>query len=226
MWVLRDFTLKLVDQEGNKISSKQYLENALKEQKGFSEAIEQKNRIRRLLTHFFKERDCCTLVRPTEDEKDLQDLAKMSDSELRRDFVEQLGRLKQKAVSKVKPKQMNGHYMNGPMILELAHSYVAALNEGCVPNIENAWSNVCSFEQERTYKESLEMFRQEASRLSREKGENLKEELDGLKERVFSQMKGKFLGDMASLDKFERRLKRELKTISKRLVQENQKRIE
>lgn len=80
LWVLRDFTLKLVDSDGNQISSKQYLENALKEQKGCSETIEQKNRIRRLLQHFFKERDCCTLIRPTEKEKDLQDLAKMRDS--------------------------------------------------------------------------------------------------------------------------------------------------
>jgi hypothetical protein len=32
------------------------------------------------------------------------------------------------------------------MILDLAHSYVKALNEGAVPNIENAWNNVCHFE--------------------------------------------------------------------------------
>jgi hypothetical protein len=31
LWVLRDFTLKLVDAEGSHISSKQYLESALKE---------------------------------------------------------------------------------------------------------------------------------------------------------------------------------------------------
>jgi hypothetical protein len=31
LWVLRDFALKLVDAEGNKISPKQYLEGALKE---------------------------------------------------------------------------------------------------------------------------------------------------------------------------------------------------
>lgn len=52
------------------------MENALKEQKGCSESVEQKNRIRRLLKHFFRERDCCTLIRPTERERDLQDLAK------------------------------------------------------------------------------------------------------------------------------------------------------
>ncbi len=49
LWVLRDFALKLVDQEGTALTPKQYLESALREQKGCSEAIEGKNRVRRLL---------------------------------------------------------------------------------------------------------------------------------------------------------------------------------
>jgi hypothetical protein len=40
MWVVRDFTLQLVDQEGEQISSKDYLEKALANQKGFSDSIE------------------------------------------------------------------------------------------------------------------------------------------------------------------------------------------
>jgi hypothetical protein len=36
-----------------------------------SDAVENKNRIRRLIKHFFKDRDCQTLVRPVEDEKKL-----------------------------------------------------------------------------------------------------------------------------------------------------------
>jgi hypothetical protein len=66
LWVLRDFALRLVDADGAALTPKQYLESALREQKGCSEAAEAKNRVRRLLTHFFPERDCCTLVRPTE----------------------------------------------------------------------------------------------------------------------------------------------------------------
>jgi hypothetical protein len=69
MWVLRDFALQLVDHEGNKITQKDYLENSLREQKGTSESIERKNKIRRLIQHFFKDRDCQTLVRPIEDER-------------------------------------------------------------------------------------------------------------------------------------------------------------
>lgn len=57
-----------------------------------------------------------------------------------------MNRIKQKVMTKVKVKVMNGHQLNGPMLLELAHSYIEALNTGSVPNIENAWTNVCIFE--------------------------------------------------------------------------------
>jgi hypothetical protein len=68
MWVVRDFTLQLVDQEGEAMTSKDYLEKALANQKGFSDSVEQKNRIRRLMKSFFSERDCVTMIRPLTDE--------------------------------------------------------------------------------------------------------------------------------------------------------------
>lgn len=71
MWVVRDFSLQLLDENGANITSKDYLETALKESKGFSESSEQKNRIRRLLKTFFVDRDCCTMVRPLSNEKEL-----------------------------------------------------------------------------------------------------------------------------------------------------------
>lgn len=74
MWVVRDFTLQLVDGEGEPISSREYLEKALGPQKGFSDQVEHKNRIRKLLKTFFPERDCLTLVRPLTDESELQNL--------------------------------------------------------------------------------------------------------------------------------------------------------
>lgn len=86
------------------------------------------------------------MIRPTEKERDLQDLAKLRDSNLRKDFIEQMNRLKQKVMTKIKIKVMNGHQLNGPMIVELANSYIQALNTGQVPNIESAWQNVCNFE--------------------------------------------------------------------------------
>jgi len=48
IWIIRDFTLKLVDPEGKLITSQQYLERTLAIQEGFFDDIEKKNRIRRL----------------------------------------------------------------------------------------------------------------------------------------------------------------------------------
>jgi hypothetical protein len=79
LWVLRDFSLKLQDEYDNPISSKEYFENALNPQKGISEKVESRNRIRRLIKHYFTDRDCETLVRPTEEEADLQALQSLSD---------------------------------------------------------------------------------------------------------------------------------------------------
>jgi hypothetical protein len=57
LWVIRDFTLRLEDSFGNTITSKDYLEKALELQKGTSDAVENKNKIRRMIRHFFVERD-------------------------------------------------------------------------------------------------------------------------------------------------------------------------
>ena len=88
MWVVRDFTLQLVDQEGDPINAKEYLEKALQSQKGFSESVDQKNRIRRLLKSFFSDRDCVTMIRPLTNEDALQNLINIPMKELRPEFVE------------------------------------------------------------------------------------------------------------------------------------------
>jgi hypothetical protein len=96
LWVVRDFALRLIDTAGNPITSKDYLENALQQQKGLNDSIEARNRIRRLFKTFFKERDCCTMVRPLEDEKELQKLDELSDDKLRSEFLEQMKNVKKR----------------------------------------------------------------------------------------------------------------------------------
>jgi uncharacterized membrane protein YheB (UPF0754 family) len=115
-------------------------------QKGYSDAVEQKNRIRRLLKSFFKERDCQTMIRPLTNEENLQNLAEMDLEELRPDFVEQVMQLRRKVISRVKAKTLNGKKLTGPMLATLSEAYVQAINNGAVPNIETAWSYICKNE--------------------------------------------------------------------------------
>ena len=90
LWVIRDFTLMLVDENGNSFNSKTYLERALTPMQGFSEGVEVKNRIRRMLLAFFPNRDCVTLKRPIEDESKLQSLDNADWGDFRPEFVEQV----------------------------------------------------------------------------------------------------------------------------------------
>jgi thymidylate synthase ThyX len=143
LWVLRDFTLQLVDEEGDSITAKGYLEGALTSQKGFTDEVEQKNRIRRLIQTFFKERDCFTMVRPLTDEDQLQNLENRELKDLRSEFIEQVTELRKKIFKQSKIKCLNGKMLNGEMMSGLLKNYVAAINEGAVPNIENAWTYIC-----------------------------------------------------------------------------------
>ena len=124
MWVVRDFALQLVDSEGEPLTSKEYLEKALQPQKGFSEAVEQKNRIRRLLKSFFKERDCVTMIRPLMGEDGLQSLERLELEDLRADFVDQITQLRRRVINRVKPKTLNGKKLTGEMLYGLVESYV------------------------------------------------------------------------------------------------------
>ena len=53
-WVLRDFALDLCDERGDPISPDEYLEQSLRPQAGFDEATSERNRIREMLTAFFR----------------------------------------------------------------------------------------------------------------------------------------------------------------------------
>jgi len=106
MWVVRDFTLQLIDDQGDAITAKEYFEKALQPQSGFSEAIDQKNRIRKLINSFFSDPDCCTIVRPLTKEEHLQNLEEMSIKKLRPEFLEQIMLLPRKILHMMKVKSL------------------------------------------------------------------------------------------------------------------------
>ena len=145
-WLLRDFVLKLVDSEGNPISSKQYLENSLMEQEGTTDTILEKNLIRKKIKNYFLERDCFPMVRPVENEKDLQNLMNLSDENIRPEFITQSNHLRQMIYAKVKPKNFGGKILSGEMLIELVESIINSINDGAIPVIENSWKYITNNE--------------------------------------------------------------------------------
>ena len=98
------------------------------------------------------------MVRPVENEKNLQNLQHMPDDHLRPEFIENVTSLRQKIFKKVKPKTLNNKQMTGEMLLELALAYTNSINDGSVPNIQNAWSYVCQNECNRAIQESIHIY--------------------------------------------------------------------
>ena len=158
VWVLRDFTLRLVDEDGEPITAKEYLELALRVQKGYSDVAEEKNRIRRLLKEFFVDRECFMMVRPVKGEESLQNMEEKEFEELRYEFVEQVLALRKKMMTGVQAKQLNGKNLTGEMLATLVENYVNAMNKGAVPSIESAWTYICKTECSRALQDAQEVY--------------------------------------------------------------------
>ena len=159
LWILRDFALKLEDNEGNVITAKQYLENALMKQKGSSESIEEKNLVRKMIKTYFLERDCFPMVRPVESESELQKLMTLSDNKIRPEFLRQCEMLRNKIYMKIKPKTFNGQILSGQMLINLLRSIIEAINEGAIPVIENSWKYITNNECLKIIKESVDYYK-------------------------------------------------------------------
>ncbi|EEY63533.1 guanylate-binding protein, putative [Phytophthora infestans T30-4] len=157
LWVVRDFTLQL-QEDGRKVTSKDYFESALKQQPPLTEEAVQKNRIRSLLSTFFPSRDCVTMVRPLSDEVLLRDLIKQPYDSLRPEFREQMGVLRNKLATLLKPKTMMSKVLNGAMLVSLAENNVDAFNSGSSPVIASVWDRVLESQCDQALESAKQVF--------------------------------------------------------------------
>lgn len=157
MWLVRDFALELIV-GGEKISPKQYLENALNPVKGDPARVGSKNQIRECIKTFFPDRDCFTLIRPVKEESQLQQLAKLAHTDLRPEYRDQLDVLKQYIYRHVTLKKINNQALNGSMLVELTKQYIAAINDGGVPTISTAWENVVQQESQKALGSAIKLY--------------------------------------------------------------------
>ena len=225
LWVVRDFTLKMVDLEGKPLAPKEYLEKALEFQKGVSDAIESKNRIRKLLKHFFQDRDCVTMVRPLEDENALQKLDETADDNLRPEFLVQIDQARNKIFKKIRPKMLNGNTFNGSMLVELINAYINAINSGQVPNIEHAFQYMMKNESKKAFQDSLMKVEKELSEYLKSpiahddvKMKDIKKKLE---EGALKNFKKKALGDEEMLQDYMTELSQKVKENFNKVKEKN-----
>ena len=213
LWLVRDFSLQLVDDDGDTITPKEYLEKVLDTSKSTYE-IDDKTKIRKLIKTYFRDRDCHTMVRPITDENKLQDLANISTDKLRPDFVEGIMQLRKKISSKLKPKTLHKKNLNGDMFINMIKSFIDAINKGAVPNIENTWTSMCKVECQKAFELSETVYEQylkeNLNDIAQSGSINTSEFIQGVykvaKDNALTIFKKKCLGD--NVDEYVKNLKK------------------
>ena len=57
--------------------------------------------------------------------------------------MQQAMKFRKRILSSVKVKSLQNQKLNGDMYCSIISSYIKAINEGAVPNIESAWKYMC-----------------------------------------------------------------------------------
>ena len=229
LWLLRDFSLKLEDKDGNVITEKQYLENSLKEIKGNNESIEEKNKVRNLIKTYFPERDCFTMVRPVEKESDLQIMQNLPDQRLRKEFLEQAQIFKNKVLQKTKPKMFMKKNVTGSILVDLVQSILNSINGGSIPVIENSWKyviqNECIKQSDnivKTFKEKIENYRN-LNKNNKNYVKDVQEFTNNLFDNYLNSFKNNSMFDDDTKKDFIGKIKEKLENELKKFNKENEK---
>ena len=147
-WVLRDFSLELEK------SSKDYLEDNLKPKAEDNEEIIRENNIRRIITSYFPERDCFTLIRPINEESKIAHIEEMEYSSLRPEFTSACDNLMKQILSRVRVKIIDGIPLTANMFMGLALEYIQSLNDKETPTILTSLERVL-LDEARKHSESI-----------------------------------------------------------------------
>ncbi|KAK1364872.1 Guanylate-binding protein like [Heracleum sosnowskyi] len=157
VWLLRDFYLDLVE-DNRRITPRDYLEIALRPVQGNKRDVAAKNEIRESIRALFPDRECFTLVRPSNNENDLQKLDQLPLHKLRPEFRSGLDAFTTFIFERARPKQIGGTVMTGPIFARITQSYLDALNNGVVPTITSSWQSVEEAECQRAYDIAAEVY--------------------------------------------------------------------
>jgi len=127
--------------------------------------------------------------------------------------------MRKRVLNRIKPKVINNRNLNGEMYVNLMKSYVSAINNGAVPNIENAWTYICKNECMKAMYDAMETYDKMIKEILHNKLPMTFEELKichkMAKEAALNNFKKKAIGDVSDefLKEFAKKVKQKLTTL-------------
>lgn len=98
------------------------------------------------------------MVRPVGDEAELQRLDSIPDHALRRQFIEVVGKLRDKLIKGSKPKSFGGQDVSGPAMVDMIEVFAESFNSGKIPSIRSAWQQISQDQGAKAYNYALNRY--------------------------------------------------------------------
>lgn len=203
VWLLRDFYLDLAE-DNRKITPRDYLELALRPTEGKDMAA--KNEIRESIRALFPDRECFPLVRPLNNESDLQRLDQISLDKLRPEFRSGLDALTKFVFERTKTKQVGSTTMTGPILAGITQSFLDAINKGAVPTISSSWQSVEEAECRHAYESATEVYMSSFDRLTPPEEVVLREAHEAAVQKSVTAFNSSAVGAGSARQKYEKML--------------------
>ena len=165
IWAMRDFNLKKLSHKNKKkMTSDDYMEKCLKERFD-GEHKNEINMIKENFIKYFKKRECITLPRPVQEEKDLAMLKKKHVNELEDDFINEFLKLKKKIYNLSKGKLIKGKKLNGPTVAFLISQFIKIINGENIPNINEIIKQMIIFDIDNSYNQARNYYKEKLEKL-------------------------------------------------------------
>ncbi|XP_053390931.1 guanylate-binding protein 1-like [Mercenaria mercenaria] len=152
---IRDFSLELV-KDGEEMTPDDYLEDCLEIKTGND--MERYNRPRECIRKYFPTRKCFTFDRPgTRDV--MRQLESVPNEKLSEAFVEETNIFLEYMYTCEAKVLISSKAVNGRMLASLVETYVEAIRNGAIPDVDDAIMIVANIENERMADEAVEKFK-------------------------------------------------------------------
>ncbi|KAI2517840.1 guanylate binding protein 7, partial [Homo sapiens] len=178
IWTVRDFTLEL-KLDGHPITEDEYLENALKLISGKNPQIQNSNKPREWIRHFFPKQKCFVFDRPINDKKLLLHVEEVREDQLDSNFQMQSENFCSYIFTHAKTKTLReGILVTGNRLGMLVETYLDAINSGATPCLENAMAVLAQCENSAAVQRAANHYSQQMAQQVRFPTDTLQELLD------------------------------------------------
>lgn len=214
-WILRDFSLRLVDKEGKSITVDQYLENALQT------SDPQKDQVRGAIRGAFQRRKLVTLPRPTNDDGNMTHLESRLMSVTPK-FTKEVAALRKMLFQAVKPFTAQGKIASGRMYGALCTHLASVVQSDAVPVMRDSWTLMAAVQARDLKDNCMADFENALTKQPRQRLDLVERSLQALKCQILSLFNDRALPpvDEATRDALEKAIDARLVMVRPTLVKD------